>query len=140
MIFINHWFIINKCRRNNQGNLLEKNIHWLSAIHNRIKLLESNPFRAESTHAFLHLLYLQKAAIKKMDMQASKEFLAELKVLTHVHHLNLVINIWSFHATLARELWHHWAVIQELLWDLINYFAFDVSFVTEPSQSKSLSY
>ncbi|KAI8012266.1 Chitin elicitor receptor kinase 1 [Camellia lanceoleosa] len=24
-----------------------------------------------------------------MDMQASKEFLAELKVLTHVHHLNL---------------------------------------------------
>lgn len=32
----------------------------------------------------------KKAAIKKMDMQASKEFLAELKVLTHVHHLNLV--------------------------------------------------
>ncbi|KAF7840593.1 chitin elicitor receptor kinase 1-like [Senna tora] len=32
----------------------------------------------------------EKAAIKKMDMQASKEFLAELKVLTHVHHLNLV--------------------------------------------------
>ncbi|CAK7351491.1 unnamed protein product [Dovyalis caffra] len=31
----------------------------------------------------------EKAAIKKMDMQASKEFLAELKVLTHVHHLNL---------------------------------------------------
>ncbi|OVA03425.1 Protein kinase domain [Macleaya cordata] len=32
----------------------------------------------------------KKAAIKKMDMQASKEFLAEMKVLTHVHHLNLV--------------------------------------------------
>ncbi|PKA54809.1 Chitin elicitor receptor kinase 1 [Apostasia shenzhenica] len=32
----------------------------------------------------------EKAAIKKMDMQASSEFLAELKVLTHVHHLNLV--------------------------------------------------
>ncbi|WCJ20157.1 chitin elicitor receptor kinase 1 [Euphorbia peplus] len=32
----------------------------------------------------------EKAAVKKMDMQASKEFLAELKVLTHVHHLNLV--------------------------------------------------
>ncbi|XP_076917782.1 lysM domain receptor-like kinase 3 [Bidens hawaiensis] len=32
----------------------------------------------------------EKAAIKKMDMKASKEFLAELKVLTHVHHLNLV--------------------------------------------------
>ncbi|KAL0311249.1 UNVERIFIED_CONTAM: Chitin elicitor receptor kinase [Sesamum angustifolium] len=32
----------------------------------------------------------EKAAIKKMDMQASKEFLAELKVLTNVHHLNLV--------------------------------------------------
>ncbi|KAH9744878.1 Chitin elicitor receptor kinase 1 [Citrus sinensis] len=35
-------------------------------------------------------LLMQKAAIKKMDMQASREFLAELKVLTHVHHLNLV--------------------------------------------------
>ncbi|KAK6154630.1 hypothetical protein DH2020_008878 [Rehmannia glutinosa] len=32
----------------------------------------------------------EKAAVKKMDMQASKEFLAELKVLTHVHHVNLV--------------------------------------------------
>ncbi|XP_058218749.1 chitin elicitor receptor kinase 1-like isoform X3 [Rhododendron vialii] len=32
----------------------------------------------------------EKAAIKKMAMQASREFLAELKVLTHVHHLNLV--------------------------------------------------
>ncbi|XP_020547162.1 lysM domain receptor-like kinase 3, partial [Sesamum indicum] len=32
----------------------------------------------------------EKAAIKKMDMEASKEFLAELKVLTNVHHLNLV--------------------------------------------------
>ncbi|KAK1295310.1 Chitin elicitor receptor kinase 1 [Acorus calamus] len=33
---------------------------------------------------------VKKAAIKKMDMQATKEFLAELKVLTRVHHLNLV--------------------------------------------------
>ncbi|KAJ3681298.1 hypothetical protein LUZ60_015787 [Juncus effusus] len=32
----------------------------------------------------------EKAAIKKMETQASHEFLAELKVLTHVHHLNLV--------------------------------------------------
>ncbi|XP_016560164.1 lysM domain receptor-like kinase 3 isoform X2 [Capsicum annuum] len=32
----------------------------------------------------------ERTAIKKMDMQASKEFLAELKVLTHLHHLNLV--------------------------------------------------
>ncbi|KAK1418174.1 hypothetical protein QVD17_27314 [Tagetes erecta] len=32
----------------------------------------------------------EKAAIKKMNMQASKQFLAELKVLNHVHHLNLV--------------------------------------------------
>nr|KYP44786.1 putative serine/threonine-protein kinase At1g01540 family [Cajanus cajan] len=31
-----------------------------------------------------------KTAIKKMDVQASTEFLCELKVLTHVHHLNLV--------------------------------------------------
>lgn len=35
---------------------------------------------------------MQKAAIKKMDMQASREFLAELNVLTRVHHLNLVMN------------------------------------------------
>ncbi|KAL1567604.1 Chitin elicitor receptor kinase 1 [Salvia divinorum] len=32
----------------------------------------------------------EKAAIKKMDIQATQEFLAELKVLTNVHHLNLV--------------------------------------------------
>ncbi|KAI8558269.1 hypothetical protein RHMOL_Rhmol04G0077600 [Rhododendron molle] len=32
----------------------------------------------------------KKAAIKKMDMRATREFLAELKVLTRVHHLNLV--------------------------------------------------
>ncbi|KAL9347612.1 hypothetical protein Peur_058978 [Populus x canadensis] len=32
----------------------------------------------------------EKAAIKKMEVQDSKEFFAELKVLTHVHHLNLV--------------------------------------------------
>ncbi|XP_058210627.1 lysM domain receptor-like kinase 3 [Rhododendron vialii] len=32
----------------------------------------------------------EKAAIKKMYMMATREFLAELKVLTHVHHLNLV--------------------------------------------------
>nr|ACE81770.1 putative LysM receptor kinase SYM37A [Pisum sativum] len=32
----------------------------------------------------------EKTAIKKMDVQASTEFLCELQVLTHVHHLNLV--------------------------------------------------
>ncbi|XP_044496152.1 chitin elicitor receptor kinase 1-like isoform X2 [Mangifera indica] len=32
----------------------------------------------------------EKAAIKKMEMRASKEFYAELKILTNVHHLNLV--------------------------------------------------
>ncbi|KAI3419282.1 uncharacterized protein J3R85_013278, partial [Psidium guajava] len=32
----------------------------------------------------------EKTAIKKMDMHASNEFLAELKVLTRVYHLNLV--------------------------------------------------
>ncbi|KAG6657745.1 hypothetical protein CIPAW_04G112300 [Carya illinoinensis] len=32
----------------------------------------------------------EKAAIKMMGMQASREFLAELNVLTRVHHLNLV--------------------------------------------------
>ncbi|KAF7145080.1 hypothetical protein RHSIM_Rhsim04G0052000 [Rhododendron simsii] len=33
---------------------------------------------------------VQQAAIKKMDMRATREFLAELKVLTRIHHLNLV--------------------------------------------------
>nr|XP_004491135.2 lysM domain receptor-like kinase 3 isoform X2 [Cicer arietinum] len=32
----------------------------------------------------------QKTAIKKMKMQATREFLVELKVLTRVHHFNLV--------------------------------------------------
>ncbi|XLT29717.1 hypothetical protein HN873_061009 [Arachis hypogaea] len=36
----------------------------------------------------------QKAAIKKMDVQASTEFLSELKVLTHVYHLNLIEFLW----------------------------------------------
>uniref|UniRef100_A0A2N9GJN2 Protein kinase domain-containing protein n=1 Tax=Fagus sylvatica TaxID=28930 RepID=A0A2N9GJN2_FAGSY len=35
----------------------------------------------------------EKAAIKKMDTQASKEFLAELKVLTRVYHLNLFLDV-----------------------------------------------
>ncbi|KNA23424.1 hypothetical protein SOVF_024950 [Spinacia oleracea] len=39
---------------------------------------------------FLAELRGEKAAIKKMDMQASREFLAELQVLTRVHHLHLV--------------------------------------------------
>lgn len=33
---------------------------------------------------------MQKLAIKKMNLQATKEFLAELQVLTNVHHTNLV--------------------------------------------------
>ncbi|KAI4305779.1 hypothetical protein L6164_029124 [Bauhinia variegata] len=32
----------------------------------------------------------EKVAIKKMEMKASKEFIAEVKVLMNVHHLNLV--------------------------------------------------
>lgn len=49
-------------------------------------------FRFENkNYSKLHSIIMQKAAIKKMDMQASNEFLAELKVLTHVHHLNLVM-------------------------------------------------
>lgn len=32
----------------------------------------------------------EKAAIKKMEMRASREFIAELKILMHVHHLNMV--------------------------------------------------
>ena len=33
---------------------------------------------------------MSRKHIKKMDTKASQEFLAELKVLTRVHHLNLV--------------------------------------------------
>lgn len=48
---------------------------------------------------------MQKAAIKRMDMQATKEFLAELKVLTHVHHLNLVIfGIFLFYGKFSMNL------------------------------------
>uniref|UniRef100_A0A7N2R5H8 Protein kinase domain-containing protein n=1 Tax=Quercus lobata TaxID=97700 RepID=A0A7N2R5H8_QUELO len=43
----------------------------------------------------------EKAAIKKMDMQASKEFLSELKVLNNVHHLNLLFAITLFDMTLC---------------------------------------
>ncbi|CAN4078404.1 unnamed protein product [Withania somnifera] len=39
---------------------------------------------------FYGMINGERAAIKKMDMQASKEFFAELNVLTRVHHLNLV--------------------------------------------------
>uniref|UniRef100_A0A2P2MP68 Chitin elicitor receptor kinase 1 isoform X1 n=1 Tax=Rhizophora mucronata TaxID=61149 RepID=A0A2P2MP68_RHIMU len=53
----------------------------------------------------------EKAAIKKMDMQASKEFFAELKVLTHVHHLNLVMqHIWHFFCPQKRIHGVHTAV------------------------------
>lgn len=53
----------------------------------------------------LIVLFMQKAAIKKMDMQASKEFLAELKVLTNVHHLNLVKSL-SIISFIARDTNH----------------------------------
>ncbi|KAL6661892.1 hypothetical protein ACP70R_001276 [Stipagrostis hirtigluma subsp. patula] len=46
----------------------------------------------------------EKAAIKKMDMQASHEFLAELKVLTHVHHLNLGRADYKFAADLSSRM------------------------------------
>jgi chitin elicitor receptor kinase 1 len=36
---------------------------------------------------------VQIAAVKKMKMKASKEFYAELKILSRVHHLNLVITL-----------------------------------------------
>lgn len=38
-----------------------------------------------------NLLAVQKLAIKRMNLQATKEFMAELQVLTHVHHTNLVL-------------------------------------------------
>jgi chitin elicitor receptor kinase 1 len=36
---------------------------------------------------------VQISAVKKMKMKASKEFYAELKILSRVHHLNLVITL-----------------------------------------------
>lgn len=39
---------------------------------------------------FLCIKNVQKLAIKKMTLQCTKEFLAELQVLTNVHHTNLV--------------------------------------------------
>ncbi|XP_063941572.1 chitin elicitor receptor kinase 1-like [Daucus carota subsp. sativus] len=44
----------------------------------------------ESGSVYYAELRGEKVAIKKMDMQASKVFVAELKVLTNIHHLNLV--------------------------------------------------
>ncbi|KAJ0018825.1 hypothetical protein Pint_09814 [Pistacia integerrima] len=46
--------------------------------------------RAGKCHFSQEQQQSMKAAIKKMQMQASKEFYAELKILTNVHHLNLV--------------------------------------------------
>ena len=49
--------------------------------------------------------YLQKLAIKKMNLQATKEFLAELQVLTNVHHTNLVSNSPSdYHHSLQLDI------------------------------------
>ncbi|CAM6082112.1 unnamed protein product [Calypogeia fissa] len=39
---------------------------------------------------YLATLRGQKTAVKRMNLQATREFLAELQVLTHVHHTNLV--------------------------------------------------
>lgn len=58
----------------------------LTLMHFRLMSEQSYDF----IHFETHKCQIQKAAVKKMDMQASKEFLAELKVLTHVHHVNLV--------------------------------------------------
>lgn len=62
----------------------------IKAKRRQITSMQFQLLLARSDIIFLH--EMQNAAIKKMDMQASKEFLAELKVLTHVHHLNLVIH------------------------------------------------
>ena len=43
-----------------------------------------------STYLSLSWIVKQRLAIKRMNLQASKEFMAELKILTHVHHTNLV--------------------------------------------------
>ncbi|XP_072081884.1 lysM domain receptor-like kinase 3 [Arachis hypogaea] len=49
-------------------------------------------------------LRCQKAAIKNMDVQASTEFLSELMVLKHDHHLNLVTMLVTLFQGV--NLWH----------------------------------
>lgn len=75
--------------------------------------------RLTSLHA------LQKLAIKRMNLQATKEFMAELQVLTHVHHTNLVRFKCSFcepslirqilinSKSVARDVWQ---VRQSICW------------------------
>jgi hypothetical protein len=51
---------------------------------------------------------MQKLAIKRMNLQATKEFMAELQVLTHVHHTNLVRSqgddfVCSWHSALEND-------------------------------------
>ena len=53
---------------------------------------------------FPSLSCVQKAAIKKMDTKSSQEFLAELKVLTHVHRSNLVGDLRFFRDKANLEL------------------------------------
>jgi chitin elicitor receptor kinase 1 len=44
----------------------------------------------KSEDGMYHISNIPKIAIKKMKMQETREFLSELKVLTNVHHRNLV--------------------------------------------------
>ncbi|XP_024962420.1 uncharacterized protein LOC112502671 [Cynara cardunculus var. scolymus] len=57
-----------------------------SLVKERQSLIEAH-VDVKTTHK--NCTYYPRADIKKMDMQASREFLAYMKVLTHVHHLNL---------------------------------------------------
>lgn len=77
---LHHYIELLRLRNSVDVNLA---IELLSFVKLPIRLIPSSCFPFP-----LHVS--QKAAIKKMDMQATKEFLAELKVLTNVHHLNLV--------------------------------------------------
>ncbi|QHO24303.1 Long chain acyl-CoA synthetase [Arachis hypogaea] len=62
-----------------------------SALFYKLGYLDKGLPQDKAAPFFDRLVFDKKAATKRMDMQASKEFLAELKVLTHVHHLNLAI-------------------------------------------------
>ncbi|KVH88030.1 Ribosomal protein S3Ae [Cynara cardunculus var. scolymus] len=68
-----------------------------SLVKERQSLIEAH-VDVKTTHK--NCTYYPRADIKKMDMQASREFLAYMKVLTHVHHLNLV-----HHETTAPKIW-----------------------------------
>ncbi|XP_066316967.1 chitin elicitor receptor kinase 1-like [Miscanthus floridulus] len=67
----------------------------------------------------------EKAAIKKMDTKSSQEFLAELKVLTHIHHSNLQVTGSGGGAAVSKPGWGREAIGLPRLRTLMLSFCFD---------------